>query len=362
MSRERTPLRVGLDVTPAVTTHGGLARYTNELWRALAAREDLVVAAFALGRGRRPDPVLAVRRVAVPLRLLRPLWRSAHVPRAEWFAGRVDVVHSLALLPAPTRKPSVQTIHDLLPITHPHLYPPGADQVHRDEIAAAADADMIVTTCDATAAEIARVGRIPREQIAVAPPGVFGRDDTDGDRPVPGPYILVVGQVTPRKGLDVLARAATLVGARCPPIVVAGPDWWKTDEVRARIAELDGHRRVRLLGPVGDAELGRLYAHATLVCHPSRAEGFGMPCLEAMDAGAALVASNLPPIRELTAGAAALFPVEDAQALADELHRLLSSEDERHALAAAGRRRASEFSWTRMADDVVRVYRRVSSA
>lgn len=359
MKQEKTSLRVGLDVTPAVTTHGGLARYTNELWRALADREDLVVAAFALGRGPRPDPTLAVRRVAVPLRLLRPLWRHARMPRAEWFAGRVDVVHSLALLPAPTRRPKVQTIHDLLPITHPHLYPPGADRVHREEIAAAVDADMVVTTCEATALEIARVAGIPRERIAVAPPGVFERVQADGDAPLAGPYILVVGQVTPRKGLDVLARAATLIGTRCPPIVVAGPDWWKAGEVRAQIAELDRHGRVRLLGPVDDDELGRLYARAMLVCHPSRAEGFGMPCLEAMDAGAALVASDLPPIRELTAGAAALFPVDDAQALADEIDRLLSNEDDRRALAAAGQRRAGEFSWTSMADEVVHVYRRV---
>jgi glycosyltransferase involved in cell wall biosynthesis len=352
---------VGLDVTPAVTTHGGLARYTNELWRELAARDDLAVSAFALGRGPRPDVTLPFRRLPIPLSLLRPLWRRAHVPRAEWFAGDVDVVHSLALLPAPTRRPRVQTIHDMLPITHPQLYPPGADRVHREEVAAAADADVVVTTCAATAREIARVGGIPDERIAVAPPGVFERAGTNGDAVADG-YILAVGQVTPRKGLDVLARAATLLGARCPPVIVAGPDWWRAPEVRAQIAELDRHSRVRLVGPIGDEELGNLYSHATLVCHPSRAEGFGMPCLEAMDAGVPLVASDLPSIRELTAGAAALFPVDDAEALAGEIDRLLSQEDDRRRLAEAGRRRAREFSWRRMADEVAGVYHRVSAA
>jgi glycosyltransferase involved in cell wall biosynthesis len=353
------PLRVGLDVTPAFTTHGGLARYTTELWRELASRGDVAVAAFALGRGRRRATALPLTRVPVPLRTLRPLWRVSGVPRAEWFARDVDLVHSLALMPAPTRKPRVQTVHDVLPISHPELYPPGADDVHRAELAAAADADAVVTTCEATALEIARVSDIPRGRITVAPPGVFARPGGNGAAPMTGPYILAVGQVTPRKGLDVLARAAALVGPRCPPIVVAGPDWWRADEVRARIREVDRDGRVRLLGPVDDDQLGRLYAHATLVCHPSRAEGFGMPCLEAMDAGAPLVASDLPSIRELTAGAAALFSVDEAEALAGELDRLLSHDDDRHALAAAGRRRAGDFSWRRMADEVVSVYRRV---
>jgi glycosyltransferase involved in cell wall biosynthesis len=168
--------------------------------------------------------------------------------------------------------------------------------------------------------------------------------------------------VTPRKGLDVLARAAALVGPRCPPVVVAGPDWWRAEEVRAQIRDADTHRRVRLLGPVDDDSLGRLYADATVVCHPSRAEGFGMPCLEAMHAGAPLVASDLPSIRELTAGAAALFAVDDAEALAGELDRLVSDEQERRALADAGRRRAREFSWRRTAADVTSVYRAVLAA
>jgi len=362
MTGDRATLRVGLDVTPAVTTHGGLARYTTELWRALVSREDLSVAAFALGRGSRPALALPLKRVPVPLRLLRPLWRHARVPRAEWFAGDVDVVHSLALLPVPTRKPRVQTIHDLLPLTHPQLYPPGADRVHRAEVAAAADADLVVTTCDATALEITRVAGIPSERIVVAPPGVFERGRDGGPPPVDGPYILAVGQVTPRKGLDVLARAAAKIGARCPPVIVAGPDWWHAEDVRSRIAAADRHGRVRLLGPVDDGTLGRLYSHATLVCHPSRAEGFGMPCLEAMDAGTALVASDLPSIRELTAAAAALVPVDDANTLAEAIDRLLSHESERNALAEAGRRRAREFSWPRMAEEVAGAYRRVSSA
>lgn len=355
-------LRVGLDVTPVVTTHGGLARYSEELWDALAARDDVDVSAFALGRGSMPATTLPVRRVAIPLRALRPAWRHVGHPRAELFTGDVDVVHSLALFPAPTAKPRVQTIHDVLPLTHPQFYPPGAADIHREELAAAARANLVVTTCEATARELADVAKIPRERVVVAPPGAFRHGGAAVPSPVDEPYVLAVGQVTPRKGLDVLARAASLLGKRAPRIVVAGPDWWKADEVRAQVADLDPGRRVRLLGAVDDATLRALYEGASVVCHASRAEGFGMTCLEAMRAGAPLVATDLPSVRELTGGAAILVPIDDAEAFAAALDELLTGDDRRHALAAAGRLRAAEFGWDRTAALVTDGYRRARAA
>jgi glycosyltransferase involved in cell wall biosynthesis len=350
-------MRVGLDVTPAVTAKAGLARYTEQLWRELARRDDVEVHAFALGRGPDGDFGLPLTRRHLPLRALRPLWRAVRWPRAETFAGDVDVVHTIALTPIPTRSPQAVTIHDLLPITHPELYPPGADRNQRAELAEARRARVLVTTCEATANEMVRVAGFPRERIVVAPPGVLPQDGGAGESPVEPPFVLAVGQVTPRKGFDLVAEAAARLGKRCPPVVLAGPDWWRADEVRRRIAEVDVHRRVRLLGPVDDATLAALYRAATVVCHASRAEGFGMTCLEAMAFGAPVVATDLPPVRELAAGTVELVPVDDAQALVEALGRLLGDEARRRKLAQAARARAAEFTWSRMAADVVGAYR-----
>jgi glycosyltransferase involved in cell wall biosynthesis len=352
-------MRIGLDVTPVVTSHAGLARYSQELWQALAAREDVHVSAFALGRGQAPTTPLPVNRVPIPLRVLRPTWALLGRPRAEFFAGEVDLVHSLALRPAPTRKPSVQTIHDLLPLTHTHLYPPSSTRVHGEEVAEAVHADLVLTTCEATAREITRFTGIPRERIAVASPGTFVADSPQGHGTRDGPYLLVVGQITPRKGLDVLARAAALLGTRCPPILAAGPDWWRADEVRREIDRFDTGGRIRLLGAVTDEELATLYQNATVVCHTSRAEGFGMTCLEAMSAGAPVVATDLPSVRELTAGCASLVPVDDPDALAAAVADLLGDDERRRSLAMAGRERAAAFTWPKMAADVVVAYRGV---
>lgn len=352
------PVRVGLDVTPAATAKTGLRRYAEELWQALSARDDVDVSAFALGRGEMPASGLPVRRVALPLRVLRPSWRLLGRPTAELFAGDVDLVHSIALRPAPTRKPRIQTIHDVLPITHPHLYPEVTKRVYRQELAEAAAADLVLTTCETTAGEIARVGGIPRGRIAVASPGAYLSGADSNLPPVASPYVLAVGLVTPRKGLEVLARAAAKLGSGCPPVLVVGPDWWRAKEVRAEIERLDTARVVTLLGSVEDALLAALYRGATTVCHTSRAEGFGMTCLEAMAAGSPLVASDIPSVRELTAGAAVLVPIDDADALSDALAALLADEDRRRELADAGRARSRHFSWENMADEVVGAYHR----
>ncbi|MEP6909254.1 MAG: glycosyltransferase family 1 protein [Actinomycetota bacterium] len=349
-------MRVGLDVTPAVTAKAGLARYAVQLWQELARREDVEVHAFALGRGPHGDFGLPLTRRHLPLRALRPVWRTLRWPRAETFAGDVDVVHTIALTPIPTRKPQVVTIHDLLPITHPELYPAGADRGQRAELAEARRARVVVTTCEATADEIVRLAGIPRERIVIARPGVL---PPHGDAPIPvePPFILAVGQVTPRKGFDVIAEAAARLGERCPPVVLAGPDWWRSEDIRGRIAELDVHQRVRLLGPVDDSTLAALYRAATVVCHTSRGEGFGMTCLEAMAFGAPVVATDLPPVRELFGGAVELVPVDDAAALAEAVGGLLEDDARRAALGKAARERAAEFSWERMAAEVVEAYR-----
>ena len=94
------------------------------------------------------------------------------------------------------------------------------------------------------------------------------------------------------------------------------------------------------------------------MCHTSRAEGFGLTCLEAMAAGAPVVATDLPSVRELTDGSAVLVPVDDAESLAAAIAELLADKGRRAALADAGRRRAAEFSWGRATDAVVRAYHR----
>ena len=303
------------------------------------------------------DPEL--RRVRAPLRLVQSSWRLLGRPRAETLVGNVDLVHSVDLLPPPTRRPLVVTVHDVLPAEHPEWYPPEIVRAHREVLEAARRADAVVATCHATAASIASVAGLVREKVAVAEPGWQRSTSTERPPPVEGPYLFAAGGITPRKGYEVLARAVRIIGAECPPILVTGGEWWRTDEVRRAVAAADVFGAIRFLGLVEDEAMAALYQHATLVCHPSLAEGFGIPCLEAMGYGRPLVASDLPSIREMTDGAAVLVPPGDAEALAESIVDVLADDEKRDRLSGAGRAVAAAYTWERMADRVVDCYRTV---
>jgi glycosyltransferase involved in cell wall biosynthesis len=116
---------------------------------------------------------------------------------------------------------------------------------------------------------------------------------------------------------------------------------------------------VRAIGRIPDDQLGVVLREAQALVAPSRAEGFGLPLVEAMAVGVPVVCTDIPAFREVTAGAALSVPVADAAALGEALERVLSDPDERARLAAAGRTRSGAFDWDDVARRAWTLYRRV---
>jgi hypothetical protein len=145
--------RVALDVTPELFAATGVARYSRELGRALDAREDCEVLRFAVGR-RTEQVAGAVQHLALPLRVVHPLWRVLSLPRAEQLTGQVDVVHSLDMLAPPTRLPLVVTVHDLAAVEYPDLHPPRTVAIQRRRLAQLQRAAAVIAVSASTAAAL----------------------------------------------------------------------------------------------------------------------------------------------------------------------------------------------------------------
>lgn len=175
-------------------------------------------------------------------------------------------------------------------------------------------------------------------------------------------FWLVVGTLEPRKNLRRLVRAyARLVhsNAGTPPLVIAGGEGWMEDDFDALLSDLGIGERVRRLGYVDDATLASLYANCLAFVYPSLVEGFGLPVLEAMTMGAAVITSNRSSLPEIVGDAGLTVPPEDEEALAGAMRTLADNPGTRERLRAAALRRAAGFSWAAAARSVLEVYQEV---
>jgi glycosyltransferase involved in cell wall biosynthesis len=336
---------------------GGTGRYSAELAAALAATapEGSSVTGWTAwhrdSSAARLPGVAGPRRLPAPRRVLAEAWRRGAGPRPRG----ADVVHAPTLLLPPTSGDRlVVTIHDTVPWTHPETMTPRGVGWHRAmaERAAARAAAVVVPTA-AVAEGLSRHLDI-RGRVVVGGAGVSAclAVPADADRRAAAldlpasPYLVSLATLEPRKGLDVLLRALAAPGAPDVPLVVVGqPGWGGVDlPTEAARAGLPGHR-VRVLGRVPDQDVATVLSRALALVAPSRAEGFGLPVLEAMAAGVPVVSSDDPALSEVGGGATVTTPVGDPAALADALGRVAGDGDLRGRLRAAGLRRAADFSW-----------------
>jgi len=163
--------------------------------------------------------------------------------------------------------------------------------------------------------------------------------------PTPG-FVLAVGTLEPRKNLPRLVAAYRTLGEEFQdrhPLVVVGALGWETGETLDALRSLG--ERCKMLGYVSDAALAELYRRCAVFCYPSLGEGFGLPVLEAMAAGAPVITSNLSSLPEVGGNAVEYVDPRDVASIAGGLTRLLCDEPRRAQLGREGVKRAGEFSW-----------------
>ncbi len=243
-------------------------------------------------------------------------------------------------------------------------------------------ARRIVAVSERTRANIIRLYPAAKERVVVIHPGIddhFTPSNEAGEASAPGeavpraderaalatlgiadePYLLFVGAPRRKKNLEGLIAAFAQLPAelqRKTQLVLAGV---RHPEECGLLAATKRHavaERVRFPGYVSDADLARLYRHATAFVFPSQFEGFGIPPLEAMASGTPVIASTGGALPEVVGDAALLVQAGDQQQLTDALQRVLTSEKLRADLRRRGFERATAFTWRRAAEQLLALY------
>ena len=325
-------LKVAFDTTPLALTQAGTARHVQELLAELERVPQLELQRHTFS---------AQGRATVPTRDLG--WYLAALPL---LARRADVLHCPTFrAPVLAPVPLVVTFHDLAVLRHPETFNAWTRRYSRAVLPRVARAaTRLIAVSEFTAQELVDLLRVPEERIRVVPNAV-GEPFTAEGEAAAGDYVLAVSTLEPRKNLERLVEGFHRAGLNGCELRIVGAHGWG----EVHVAGDDG---VRWLGRVSDDELARLYRGARCAAYVSLYEGFGLPVLEAMACGTAVVSSDLPPVREFGRGVVTVDPA-DPDAIAAGLGEALARRDE---LGREGRTAASAYGWDRVASETVAVY------
>ena len=267
---------------------GGKADWRGRLaWR----RDPLRAAAEAdVRRG-------ALARGAVPF--LKRLMR--HLPPGISYlnVGHANLTDRVMLAVRARGGKVAVLVHDTIPLDHPEFTRPGIPEVFARKLAAVArHADLVITSTDdarqKAEAHFSRQGRCP--PVLVVPLGVKVAQPDPATVVPAEPYVIAIGTLEPRKNIGLLLDAWELGGVAMPELLLVGGRGWESAALFDRIAAAP---RVRHLPGLNDGQVAALLAGSRALVFPSRAEGFGLPPLEAAALGVPVIASDLPVLRSL---------------------------------------------------------------
>jgi glycosyltransferase involved in cell wall biosynthesis len=292
--------------------------------------------------------------------------------------AKVDLFHAPHYVVSPlTRCPYVVTIHDCIHLRFPQYLPNRLAPLYARTMMqmAAQRARRVLTVSNASKHDILQYLGIAADKVEVIHNALDERlataptaDEIGRVRErflLTSPFILYAGNIKPHKNIDRLIEAYSILrrrGVADAKLLIIGDEISKYPNLRRLVHRFQLHQHVRFLGFVPEQTLAALYRLAAVFVFPSLYEGFGLPPLEAMAAGAPVVTSNVSSLPEVVGDAALLIDPMDAGAIADAIARVLNDPALRTDLIRRGHERVAAFSWKRSVDRIRQVYVELTSA
>jgi alpha-1,3-rhamnosyl/mannosyltransferase len=283
-----------------------------------------------------------------------------------------DLYHEPNFLPFHSHLPTIVTVHDLSVLKYPQWHP--ADRVRQHQqhfLTGLQRAQQIIVVSEAVRTELIQELGCAPTRVTTIPNGIgtqYCPQSQDTLREVrarlglPEKYFLCVGTIEPRKNLLTVMRAfvdlPSELRQQCP-LILAGPWGWRAEAERDFFLTQAGPAGARTLGYTSAHDLPALYSAARVLLYPSFYEGFGMPPTEMLACGGAVIASDVPVLREVL-GTHAEFAAPDAvHEWKTLMARSVTDNEYLDQLKSGGILHAQQFTWQRAARETHALYSRV---
>src|SRR5579883_794977 len=299
-------------------------------------------------------------------------WLLARNFRSASRRGGYDLYHEPNYIPLPSDLPTVATVHDLSVLLHPEWHP--ADRVayfERHFRYGLQQCRHVLAISESARQEILRTLHLRPEQVTRTYMGIrpglmplppHKIQQTLRQLNLPSRYLLYVGTIEPRKNLTTLLRAYRALDERVRrayPLVLVGNWGWNAGEVARLLESKEAAAEVIHLGYVPEGSLSALYNGARALVYPSLYEGFGLPPVEMLACGGAVLASTAGALVETVGQKAHLIEPLDLEGWRQAMQRVVEDEDWWQALRRGAVEAAKPFTWEQCAADTLRVYRQL---
>lgn len=361
-------MRIGIDISQIVHQGTGVSTYTQELVKALLSldhQNDYVLFGFSLRKisylkafanSLGPKSNFVSKFFPIPPTAAEKLLNHFPRPNIELFTGKLDVLHTSDWLEPRANCPKVTVVHDLAMFKFPHVAHPKILATHKKKLELVKkESQKVIAVSESTKKDLVEMLNFDPAKITI----IYEAADqlqpeshpekTLQKYGVKGKYILALGTREPRKNLDRIIQAFTLLKDKDLKLVIVGKFGWGED-----VKPLDS---VIITGYIPDEDLSAFYSGAQVFAYPSLYEGFGQPILEAMRCGVPVVSSTVSSLPEVAGEAAILVDPTSVQAIAGGIEEASRN---RSALIAKGKKQAEKFSWKKAAVETLEVYKKAA--